>query len=183
MTAATRKIRSGLTEKQQRFVENMLGGMQPIDAYVEAYKPKMTRRSASYRARDLLNHPRIIAAMTEAQEAARERRVVSLETVTDLLLEAAELARQREQPAALTGAAVALAKLHGLMDAPPSTTNTETLTGEALRRSSDRCWQHWASNHLTIWRALSWLIRCNLGPSWNGLDGVTQFKKLYATKS
>jgi hypothetical protein len=131
VTAATRKIRSGLTEKQQRFVENTLGGMQPIDAYVEAYKPKMTRRSASYRARDLLNHPRIIAAMAEAQEAARERRVVSLETVTDLL-EAAELARQREQPAALTGAAVALAKLHGLMDAPPSTTSTETLTGEAL---------------------------------------------------
>src|SRR3954471_1865820 len=132
MTAATRKLRSGLTEKQQNFVENMLGGMQPIDAYVEAYKPKMTRRSASYRARDLLNRPRIIAAMAEAQEAARERRVVSLETVTDLLLEAAELARQREQPAALTGAAVALAKLHGLMDAPPSTTSTETLTGEAL---------------------------------------------------
>jgi phosphate-selective porin len=70
--------------------------------------------------------------MTEAREAARERRVVSLETVTDLLLEAADLARQREQPAALTGAAVALAKLHGLMDAPPSTTTTETLTGEAL---------------------------------------------------
>ena len=132
MTAATRKIRSGLTEKQQRFVENTLGGMQPIDAYVEAYKPTMTRRSASYRARDLLNHPRIIAAMAEAREAARERRVVSLEIVTDLLLEAVELARQREQPAALTGAAVALAKLHGLMDAPPSTTNTETLTGEAL---------------------------------------------------
>ncbi|WP_192499321.1 terminase small subunit [Skermanella pratensis] len=132
MTAATRKVRSGLTEKQQRFVENLLGGLQPIDAYVEAYKPKMTRRSASYRARDLLNHPRIIAAMIEAQEAARERRVVSLETVTDLLIEAAELARQREQPAALTGAAVALAKLHGLMDAPTPAAKAEPLTGEAL---------------------------------------------------
>ena len=71
MTAATRKVRSGLTEKQQHFVENMLGGMQPTDAYVEAYKPKMTRRRAGFRARDLLNHPRIIAAMAEAQEAAQ----------------------------------------------------------------------------------------------------------------
>jgi hypothetical protein len=132
MTAATRKVRSGLTEKQQRFVENLLGGLQPTDAYVAAFQPAMTRRSASYRARDLLNHRRIVAAMAEAQEAARERRVVSLETVTDLLLEAAELARAREQPAALTGAAVALAKLHGLMDAPAPAAKAEPLTGEAL---------------------------------------------------
>ena len=41
-------------------------------------------------------------------------------------------AREREQPAALTGAAVALAKLHGLMDAPAPAAKAEPLTGEAL---------------------------------------------------
>lgn len=106
-----------LTVKQealaQAYIEN--GGKQ-INAYRTAYDADgMSDNAASVEACRLFKTPKISLRVFELQEEHRERHNVTVDTLTEELNEAKDLASDEKQPAAMTGAIMGKAKLHGLI--------------------------------------------------------------------
>lgn len=58
---------------------------------------------------------KVIEEIDKAQEAMRAAHKVDLQSVTDQLKAAYDMAETEEQASAMTGAALGLAKLHGLL--------------------------------------------------------------------
>ena len=106
-----------LTAKQeaaaQAYIE--LNGHKS-DAYRKAYKcENMSDAAINVEACRLFKTPNIALRVLELQEDHRERHNVTIDTITKELDEARELARRCEQPAAMTGATMGKAKIHGLV--------------------------------------------------------------------
>ena len=106
-----------LTVKQealaQAYIEN--SGKQ-IDAYRTAYDADgMSDNAASVEACRLFKTPKIALRVFELQEDHRQRHNVTVDTLTKELDEARSLAKEEAQPAAMTGATMGKAKLHGLI--------------------------------------------------------------------
>ena len=106
-----------LTVKQealaQAYIEN--GGIQ-IDAYRTAYDADGMSDNASYvEACRLFKTPKIALRVVELQSEHRERHNVTVDSLTKELDEARGLAKKEAQPAAMTGATMGKAKLHGLI--------------------------------------------------------------------
>ncbi len=106
-----------LTIKQealaQAYIENR--GIQ-IDAYRSAYDAEGMSNNAAYvEACRLFKKPKIALRVIELQEIHRERHNVTVDTLTAELDEARALAQEESQPAAMTGATMGKAKLHGLI--------------------------------------------------------------------
>jgi phage terminase small subunit len=59
--------------------------------------------------------PTVSLRIEEIQAAARERHNINLETLTEMLREDRDLARQEKQSSAAVSAVMGLAKLHGLI--------------------------------------------------------------------
>jgi phage terminase small subunit len=106
-----------LTEKQEAACQAYIecGGNQS-EAYRMVYstenmKPETVWQEASR----LFALPHVAARVIELQSLHAERHNVTIDTITKELDEAKELAKECEQPAAMTGAIMGKAKIHGLV--------------------------------------------------------------------
>jgi len=106
-----------LTVKQeaavQAYIEN--GGNQSA-AYRTAYDAEnMGEASINVEACRLFKSPDIALRVMELQQEHRDRHDVTVDSLTKELDEARTLAKDESQPAAMTGATMGKAKLHGLI--------------------------------------------------------------------
>jgi hypothetical protein len=104
-----------LTAKQERFVLLIVKGETQSTAYEQAGYSAKTREIASVCASQLLKKPNVAGRIAELQQALSVRTVVSLESLTNDLLDikAKALANGSYGPA--VAAVVAVARLHGFM--------------------------------------------------------------------
>jgi len=106
-----------LTPKQEAFVREYLETSNASEAYRRAYdvgedtKPETIWRKAI----EVLQNGKVAARIVEIQDQARERLLVTLESITAELDENRSIAAQLDQPAAMNAATLGKAKLHGLM--------------------------------------------------------------------
>jgi phage terminase small subunit len=108
---------TNLTVKQeaaaQAYIEN---GGNKSEAYRESYDAEnMADETIWVEACNLFKNPKVAIRVLELQEALRERHNVTVDTLTRELDEAKDLAKTEAQPAAMTGAIMGKAKLHGLI--------------------------------------------------------------------
>lgn len=106
-----------LTVKQealaQAYIEN--GGNQS-EAYRTAYNAEnMAPETIWTEASVQFKNPKVAIRVLELQEQHRERHNVTVDSLTKELDEARSLAKDEAQPAAMTGATMGKAKLHGLI--------------------------------------------------------------------
>lgn len=106
----------GLTAKQTAFVEALLSGMNQADAYRAAYDCSNMSENALYREASLLaRHPKVSQRLAEAAQASREKMEISTARLTEMALEAYEVAKANGQASHMTGAVLAIGKLNGLV--------------------------------------------------------------------
>ena len=106
-----------LTLKQEAFchayVEECGNG---TEAYRRSYKPqKMSDNAISVEAHRLLTNPKVALRVDALQEKHAKRHDITVDRITEMLLEDRTLARNNDQPAAAVSAAMGIAKLHGLI--------------------------------------------------------------------
>jgi hypothetical protein len=112
-----------LTPKQVQFVLAYRETGNGTEAYRRVYNTtNMAPKTINREATRLLDHPLINARLAELEAEDRIRCAVTVELLTEKLWEDRELARQNEHPQAAINATMAVAKLHGLVDAeaPPA---------------------------------------------------------------
>jgi phage terminase small subunit len=128
-----------LTPKQSAFARIYVETGNASEAYRQSYdvgadtKPETVWNEAS---RTLAN-PDVAHRVMELQEAARERTLVTLETLTAELDEDREMARNLEMPAAAISAVMGKAKLHGLI-VDKSDNKTKLSADEAMQAFMER---------------------------------------------
>jgi hypothetical protein len=100
-----------ISPRQERFCQLLKQGVPAFRAYPMAgYQPN---NGAPYRM--LAENVRVKRRLTEITRHLAMQAKVTVQSITDELNEAAELARRVEQPSAMTQAILAKAKLHGLI--------------------------------------------------------------------
>ena len=105
-----------LTPKQQGFADDVISGMSQFDAYKNNYATSgMSEKTIYEEASRLAAHPKISARRFEAQAAAQERNIVTIQSITAELEAARFLADSLQNPAAMTGAIMGKAKVNGLL--------------------------------------------------------------------
>ncbi|GEO42147.1 hypothetical protein SAE02_62950 [Skermanella aerolata] len=105
-----------LTSKQTAFVEALLSGMTQVDAYRAAYDVSgMSDNAQHVEASKLCQNPKIAQRLAEAAQASREKMEISTARLTEMALEAYEVARHNSNAAHMTGAVLAIGKLNGLI--------------------------------------------------------------------
>lgn len=105
-----------LTAKQTAFVEALLSGMTQIDAYRAAYDVSgMSDNAQHVEASKLCQNPKISLRLAEAAQASREKMEISTVRLTEMALEAYEVARHNSNASHMTGAVLAIGKLNGLI--------------------------------------------------------------------
>ena len=105
-----------LTPKQQGFADDVISGMSQFDAYKNNYSTSgMSEKTIYEEASRLAAHPKISARRFEAQAAAQERNIVTIQSITAELNQARDLADSLQNPAAMTGAIMGKAKVNGLL--------------------------------------------------------------------
>lgn len=105
----------GLTEKQSRFVAEYLKTGNASEAYRAAYNAaNMKPETIHQRAYELLKDSEVAARLAEARERVQKRTEITLESLTQDLLEDREAARQDKNHPAAIAATKALMELHGL---------------------------------------------------------------------
>jgi len=105
-----------LTEKQEAACQAYIecGGNQS-EAYRRAYNAEnMSPESVWQEACRLFAIPHVSSRVLKLQEDHRERHNVTVDTLTEELEEAREIAKDTQQPAAMTSATMGKAKIHGL---------------------------------------------------------------------
>ncbi len=109
--------KNGLTEKQEAACQAYIecDGNQS-EAYRQSYNAEnMTQKSIWEKASELFANVKVRERVLELQELHAERHLVTIDTITKELDEAKELAREEKQAAAMTGAVMSKAKIHGLV--------------------------------------------------------------------
>ena len=105
-----------LTVKQQAFVHAYIETGNGCEAYRRSYRAtKMSARAVEVEASKLLRHPKVSLRLRHSQTAAAERHEVTVDSLTDMLRDAYDVAMAGESPAAAVTAVMAMAKLHGLL--------------------------------------------------------------------
>lgn len=105
-----------LTPKQEAFCLSYMETGNASEAYRRAYDAKkMKPETVNRAAKELADHPKISARMAELQAEAKERAMVTVESLTRELEEARLLAMQEASPAPAVAATMGKAKLHGLL--------------------------------------------------------------------
>lgn len=103
---------SNLNAKQRAFVREYAIDKNATQAAIRAGYSKHTARAIGC---ENLTKPDIIDAIAAIEEKHAENCGVTIETITQMLIEDRQLARKLEAPAAAVSAALGLAKLHGLV--------------------------------------------------------------------
>ena len=108
----------GLTEKNMAFARSVVLDVKRDkimgDHYREIFGGNMNRDSYSSCASRLWRSPVIMEYVEKLREEMRERFMVTVESLTEELEEAREIARDDRAPAAMVAATMGKAKLYGL---------------------------------------------------------------------
>jgi phage terminase small subunit len=106
-----------LTVKQEAFAQSYIeNGGNKSAAYREAYDAEnMQENTINVKACELFKNGKVAVRVLELQSEHRERHNVTVDSLTKELDEARGLAKEEAQPAAMTGATMGKAKLHGLI--------------------------------------------------------------------
>lgn len=105
-----------LTAKQEGFCLSVAEGKSLSQAYRDNYNAEnMSNECLWVKACELGANGKVGVRMAELQEAAKERTLVTIETITKEYEENRAAAKGLDQPAAMNTATTGKAKLHGLM--------------------------------------------------------------------
>lgn len=105
-----------LTPKQEKFAQLVARGETYSDAYRGAYNALGSKmESINVNACKLMSDTKIMQRVMELQERAAKRTVVTIQSITEELDEAKDLAEREGQAAAMTGAILGKAKVNGLI--------------------------------------------------------------------
>ncbi len=105
-----------LTPKQERFAKKFVELDNAFEAYGLIYSTKNMSDNAVYvEASRLLNHPKISLRIKELKEHHANRHDVTVDTITNELEEARQMAIKTETPSAMVTASMGKAKLHGIV--------------------------------------------------------------------
>ena len=106
-----------LTTKQEAAVQEYLLCGNRSEAYRRAYdaSPDCKPETIWVEACKLFTHPKVSQRVMELQEEARERNMVSIESITQEYEEARQKAMKEGQAAAMVSATTGKAKIHGLI--------------------------------------------------------------------
>jgi phage terminase small subunit len=103
---------SPLNDKQRRFVAEYHVDHNATQAAIRAGYSAKTAKQIGAR---LLTNVDVASALAEREERTAKKLEITVERLTEMLIEDRELARKMEQPSAAVSAVTALAKLHGLI--------------------------------------------------------------------
>lgn len=108
---------SGLTVKQEAFATAYIeNGGNASAAYRAAYNAEnMQPQSIHVNACKLLSDAKVSLRVEELRAALAKRHEITADTITRMLIEDRDFARELESAAAATTATMGLAKLHGLL--------------------------------------------------------------------
>lgn len=105
-----------LTPKQEAFANAYLETGNASEAYRRAYDADAMKETAIHvNASKLLKNTKVALRLSELQKRAQKRHDITIDTLTDMLKEDRELARNLEQTSAAVSAVMGLAKIHGLI--------------------------------------------------------------------
>lgn len=106
-----------MTPKQEAFARAYVETGNASEAYRRAYNVgKNTKPEGIWvKASEMLKKGNVAVRIAELQEAARERCIVTVESLTRELDEDRQLAREEAMPSAAISAVLGKAKLHGLL--------------------------------------------------------------------
>ena len=104
-----------LTPKQEKFAQVWHATGNKSEAYRQAYNcENMSDEAIRVEANKVSGNPNVSLAFAELQKAAQKRNNVTVDTVSQMYLEAWHLAKKISNPSAMVSAAGGMAKLHGL---------------------------------------------------------------------
>lgn len=104
-----------LTPKQEAFARKYVECGNATEAYRECYNAgSMSDDVLKVKAYEVKHNGNVAVTILKLQEAATERTLVTVASLTKELEEARKLAESIEQPSAMTGAIMGKAKLAGL---------------------------------------------------------------------
>jgi len=107
---------SGLTPKQESFCQAFIETGNASEAYRQVYNTKKMKLETVHRsAKELMDNPKIAARVDEINAEHRDRHDVTVDSLTDELEIARDLAVGIESPAAAVSATMGKARLHGLL--------------------------------------------------------------------
>jgi len=105
-----------LTPKQEGFCLSYIETGNASEAYRRNYSTsKMSETTVCNEAFKLLKHPDITPRLEQLQQALSKRHNITVDTVTDELNEAIQVAKKDIKPSAMIAAIMGKAKLHGLL--------------------------------------------------------------------
>lgn len=121
----------GLTPRQRRFIDALIATGDPAQAYLDSDPgTSATRTSAKREAAHFLKDKRIKAALVKTREVARADNKITLEFLTERLVEALDMAEKIHDSKGMVSAISQLSKMYGF-DANPRSNERSPLT-EAL---------------------------------------------------
>jgi phage terminase small subunit len=127
-----------LTPKQEAFALAYVETGNASEAYRQAYDAENSSpETIKVEASRLLDNPNVALTIVSMQAAARERTLVTVETLTRELDEDRTLARSLDMPAAAVSAVMGKAKLHGLI-VDKSDNKTKLSADEAMQAFMER---------------------------------------------
>ena len=104
-----------LTPKQEKFAQVWHATGNKSEAYRQAYNAEnMSDEAIKVEANKVSGNPNVSLTFAELQKAAQKRNNVTVDTVSQMYLEAWHLAKKISNPSAMVSAAGGMAKLHGL---------------------------------------------------------------------
>jgi phage terminase small subunit len=110
------------TIKQEKFAIKFVELGNASEAYRQSYDAEnMTNESIAVAASRLLDNAKVALIVEKLREKALQRHMVTVDSITDELEEARNLASSVSQPSAMISASMGKAKLHGLTDKPADT--------------------------------------------------------------
>lgn len=104
-----------LTVKQEAFVQAYIeNGGNAAEAYRKAYNAEKMKADVIYvKACELLKSGKVAVRVKELRDQHAKRHEITVDRITEMLLEDRDLAKKVESPAAAVSASMGLAKLHG----------------------------------------------------------------------
>ena len=124
-----------LTPKQEAFAQCVAKSMTLADAYRHAYSTEnYAPESIWVNASKTMSDAKVSQRVAELQEAAAERTLVSIQSITKELEEARMLAKDNSQPSAAVAASMGKAKVNGLLiDKKDHTSSDGSMTPKSWR--------------------------------------------------
>ena len=130
---------SDLSEQRERFCRAIVKGLNQRDAYKEAGYKSGSDAATDANASRLISNDKIVARIAELRRPLAISMAVTLESITEMLREDRELARQNNQVGAAVAAAMGIAKLHGLVIDKAEVTD-KTVYTVSNRPKTDEQW-------------------------------------------